>query len=326
MSNLDKKTDALNQSGAFLQIHTLNQLKNRNWYTEIESPRTVAPFVSDPKEQREILYRGDPNRMRAEKFPEAVRLSQDFSNKEETSLDIYAGRTVGRDTKTFSFRICVEVKKNDPRYVDWCFFQLKPKVESIRVITNCIQSIGHINLIKLGETTNHGNDIHVQLTKFDNWGFLKHDITDFALALKNETIGNDYFKSEKTIIDDATRQAIKGTYGTVIEHVIQQVVTGDGYSNSPDIFIPIIVTNANLFLCKFDPNDVDSKTGHITKDPKFEPKDIIVYEYPTPKEVQFPEPLSSRLGSEHRKEIMKWQVLIMSPKGFAKFLDEIDKI
>jgi len=241
-------------------------------------------------------------------------------------VDIYAAKTVGREQQTFSFRICVEVKKNDPRYVDWCFFQLKPKIEHIRVITNCIRSIGHINLIKIGETTNHGNEILVQLTKFDKWNFLKYDISDFALALKNEVIGNDYFKSEKTVVDDATRQAIKGTYGTIIQHVIQQVVTGEGYSNSPDIFIPIIVTNANLFLCKFDPDDIDSKSGHITKNLEFEPRDIIVYEYPTPKEVQFPEPLSSRLGSEHRKEILKWQVLIMSPKGFSEFLDNINKI
>lgn len=121
---LNKKTEALNQSGAFLQIHTLNELKKRGWYTEIESPRTIAPFIYNPKDQRKILY-SDPNRMSAEKFPDAVRASQDFSNKEETSIDIYAGKSVGNTTAHYTFRLCIEVKKNDPRYVDWCFFPIR---------------------------------------------------------------------------------------------------------------------------------------------------------------------------------------------------------
>lgn len=206
------------------------------------------------------------------------------------------------------------------------FFQLEPKRQNMRVITNCMKNIGNVDLINLSKSTRTDNEIFVQINKFDQLTFLIHDVCDFGLALNSEKVKKEYFQSEKTIVDGAMRQIIKGAYGTIIEHITRQVVSCEGYSNTPDIFIPIIVTNAKLFLCKFDPKDIDPELGHITKDPDYVTKDVLIYEYPTPKEVQFPEPLSSSSGSEHRKHILKWQVLVMSPKGFIEFLNAIDNV
>ncbi len=323
--NLDKKTESLNKSGAFLQIHVLNELTKRMWGTEIESPRTISPFVADPKDQRHILYKQDPNRLLAEKFPEAINASQNTSSRQETSLDIYAGKFFHLVSEEYDLRFCIEVKKNDPRYSDWCFFQLEQKREKMRTITNCIRSIGDVDLLRVGETTRYGNEVFLQITKFPHWHFLEHDVSDFAVALRNKDIDNEFFKSEKTKIDEGLRQIIKGTYGTVIEHITHQIVTGEGYDNRPTVFIPIIVTNANLFLCKFDPNDIDPESGQIKKDPQYVEKDILIYEYPTPKEVQFPEPLKGNLDPLRRRQILKWQVLIATPKGFVGLLDDIEK-
>ena len=165
-----------------------------------------------------------------------------------------------------------------------------------------------------------------QTNQYHHWNIFKKEISDFAIALQNEKVRGDYYRSEKTKVDESARQIIKGTYGLIIEKIVNQVATGRDYDNSPLIFLPIIVTNANLFLCNFDLDDIDSKTGHITKDPEFKPVDSIIYDYPAPKEVQFPNPLASNLTAEFRDHVSKWHVLIMNPGGFVDFLDDVDKI
>ena len=52
----------------------------------------------------------------------------------------------------------------------------------------------------------------------------------------------------------------------------------------------------------------------------------MIYEYNSPKTVQYPEPLFGNLQPEIRRATSKWYVLIMSPKGFVTFLNEITKI
>lgn len=323
MTIKDKKTKALNQSGAFLQIFVLTELIKRNWDVEIETPRTFAPFVEDPINKREILFRGNPNILESSEFPEAVSQSQDPTHRNETSLDIYAGKVILFGTKTATIRLCIEVKKNDPRYVDWCFFQQEKQQGSMRIITNCIRSIGRVDLFRVPPASRHSNDIFVQTHQLKNWKPLDNQISDFALALHGEEINKEYYRSEKTRVDEAARQIIKGTYGTIVDHIVHQVVTGQGYSHNPDVFIPVIVINANLFLCEFNAKDIDSKSGQIKKDPKYIPLDSIIYEYPKPKEVQFPAPLAGNLDSLSRRYAQKWHILITSPNGFVNLLENI---
>lgn len=323
MTNYDEMTQKLNQSGAFLQVHVLNELKKRNWDTEIETPRIVAPFIQNPVKLRDLLNRGDSNRINADEFPHAVSLSQDHVNKEELSLDIYAG-----NKKQFGFlRLVIEVKKKNPDYVDWCFLQLEKKKEPMRVINKSINAAhGYPTLFHVGETTRYGNELFVQIDQFPQWTYLKKEVSDFAIALKEKKVGKEYYKSEKTEIDRSVIQILKGLYGTINEHVIHQVVSGKGYDNLPDIYIPIIVTNANLFLVDFDPNDINDETGQISKNPNYISVNSIIYEYPTPKTIQYPEPLNAQLNEISRLRLLKSQVLIMNTKGFSEFLSEIESI
>jgi len=329
MTELDDKTKSLNQSGAFLQFYVLNELNKRDWSTLVETPVSVAPFDMHP-ERHPLLYKKllIDRKIPADKFSQAVLESQNKAMKVETSVDIDAGKLIELKFESYNvlFRLCIEVKKNDPRYSDWCFFQHKVNSEPMRLIQKTITSVGRVNLFKVTENDRHSNPIYIQTNQYPFWDLFKKEIADFALALQNKDINREYYKSEKTKVDEAARQIIKGTYGLIIEKVMHQVTTGENYSHNPDIFIPIVVTNANLFLCKFNPNDIDPKSGHITKDPKYESIDSIIYECPKPKEVQFPDTLGSDLPAELRDHVTKWHVLVMSPKGFSEFLDGIDKI
>jgi len=142
---LDEKTEKLNQSGAFLQLHILNEVTKKGWGSEIETPRTVMPFTKNPISLRKILYEGDPNKMDAEKFSEAVIESQNHNAREELSLDVYCG-------KTFDFanvRLVIEVKKRNPDYVDWCFLQLEKNASPMQIITKQLENKGNTTLFHI---------------------------------------------------------------------------------------------------------------------------------------------------------------------------------
>jgi len=268
MTKLDKKTNSLNQSGAFLQFHILNELNKKNWATLVETPVSVAPFNKKPETHPLLQSQLETERtIPADKFSQAVLESQNQTLKTETSVDIDAAKTIDLKFNPVNvrFRLCVEVKKNDPKYSDWCFFQQKINTEPMRVITKTLRSEGRVILFSVPENDRHHNKIFVQTNQYHFWKIFKHDIADFALALQNENVKKEYYRSEKTKVDEAARQIIKGTYGLIIDKVLNQVSTGDDYSNNPDIFVPIVVTNANLFLCKFTPKDIDPKSGHIKK-------------------------------------------------------------
>lgn len=327
--SLDKKTNSLNQSGAFLQFHVLNELNQRGWETRVETPVSVSPFNKNPASHPKLARADRFDRViSADQFPQAVLESQNQTMKEETSVDIEAWKTIDLESEPQKarFRLCVEVKKNDPRYSDWCFFQQKINQEPMRVIKKTLVREGRVGLFYVPPNDRHQNEIAVESKHYPSSGIFNHKISDFALALQNEEVRRDFYKSEKTIVDEAARQIIKGTYGLIIEHVVNQVTTGRDYDHFPVIFLPVVVTNANLFLCKFNPKDIDSHSGHITKNPEYEKMDSIIYEYPTPKEVQFPEPLSANLSSEFKDWVQKWHVLIMSPSGLVSFLDKIENI
>lgn len=127
--------------------------------------------------------------------------SLDLTNREETLLDIYAGKEINGIKGKLFWRLCIEAKKNDPRYNNWCFFQFENKQESMQVISSCIQNIGLVDLIKVDQTNKCGNETFVQVNKLD-YDFLNAYLSDFAIALKEKEVERDYFKSEKSVVDN----------------------------------------------------------------------------------------------------------------------------
>ena len=163
MADLDKKTQSLNQSGAFLQFHILNELNKRNWSTKVETPVSVSPFIKHP-ETHPLLYKTllATRQVPADLFSQAVSESQNQTMKEETSIDIDAGKTIPIEfDPSIHFRLCIEVKKNDPKYSDWCFFQQKINSEPMRVIQRTITPVGRVDLFRVSPSDQYSNPIFV---------------------------------------------------------------------------------------------------------------------------------------------------------------------
>jgi len=98
----------------------------------------------------------------------------------------------------------------------------------------------------------------------------------------------------------------------------------ESYSSKIESYIPIIVTNANLKICDADPSQINPKTGQMISEPNYVDVDSIICECGRPKSVRFPHPQFTKISEEHKKESSKWQVLILSPGGFIKFLKTLE--
>ena len=321
--SLGDSTKSYNESGVFLQAHVNQELKKLSWDVIMEHPVVVAPFRKNPRilyHQREPVREVDP-----ERFVQALHDSQNSFELSERSIDVVGARML--DEKR-ALKLSIECKKLNPKYTEWCFFNQQKSSRRLNVIMKSIDNAGIVNLFQVPETTRYGNKIFMFL--FDRFGdndFVPKTFADFAIAMTNEKIHGDYYKTEKTVVDMACRQIIEGTYGLTLEVLVSQILSGSLYDyERTDIFIPIIVTNAKLKFCDFDPEKIDPKTGHLTEEPKYEEIDSIIYEYNSPKTVQYPEPLFSSLKPELRKATAKWHVLIMSPHGFTEFLKGTEKL
>lgn len=318
--SLSDKTNSLNQSGAFLQIHILKQLTDHRWTANPEYPVTVSPFISEPKKQQIIdaRFRSGATFVDPTTFVTAIQESLSKSEVKETSIDVVGFKTIGSG----DFYLCIEAKKLNPQYIDWVFFKQEVKSDVMNLILHTYDSKAIVQLFTTVPTNLFVANTYYEIRNADDWKPTKHEVTDFTVALTNSKISGEYFKSEKTIIDQAARQIIEGTYGFILDKIIENIQKGEKVvsDNGNEIFIPIIVTNANLYICDFDQKDIDSISGHIRKDPIFRKVDSVIYECATPKTVQFPNPLSSNLSLEQRKALKKWHVLILSPKGLDDFL------
>jgi len=281
-----------------------------------EYPIHLSPFLDLPK-KNPIIH----SRIIAGRIPEplsfvrAANESMDKTTVKETSIDVIAGKTVNQ----YCFNLCIESKKLDPRFSDWVFFQQLEYKQGFHYFRRSYFANGEPILLSTPEL---GSQKETFLTVNKAIADFKYPICDFVLSLKNKEIERDYYKSDKTKVDESARQIMEGTYGFMIERILHHILQNEpilGRSDT-DYFIPIVVTNANLFMCDFDKDSIDSSSGHLKKEPVYTPVDGIIYECPVPKTVQFPDPIEANTTSVENNLIRKWHVLILTPKGLTEFL------
>lgn len=326
-SKFEDITKSLNQGGAFLQIHVNQELLNHKWPgTVIEYPTKAKSFVSNPNEDAAVKTRVSEHGMvHPQTYVKAVLKSQNEFEIEESSIDVIGSRSMNNK---IVHTLCIEVKKLDPKFIDWIFFRINSKKKNMRVITRTVLKSGLVNLFKIPSMFQHfEKENYVTISEFNNWTPLEHEISDFAVATNANKIPTEYFKTDKSKIDESSRQIIQNTFALIIEKILYDINQKEPtIAQCDEIFIPIIVTNASLWFCDIEPKDIDPLTGHVTKQPNYKQLDSVIYELPNPKSIQFPEPLSSKLTTTQNILARKSHVLVLTPKGFRNFLDELDTV
>lgn len=187
----------------------------------------------------------------------------------ESALDLRADLTI--HPQGYLLSLVIECKKNNPDFVDWVFFQKRPLQKQQNEILVAESYFSYPSQIKVRR---------------------KEAALNWPLTSKGrETRGSysgkktgDITKTSNAAISDASYQVALATQALLLEDV------HDGSARSPNgahVYIPVIVTSARLFIYRFDPHDVDGKTGEIPFDKVIvQQRPYLFFEYPVPKHLQ----------------------------------------
>jgi len=234
----------------------------------------------------------------------------------ESTLDIRASRNVG------DHRICllIECKKNNPEFVDWIFFQ-KPSQRSGKEFI-------------VSEVGNALRDPPAQ--GWNTASVIRHLTSTFPVADEAREPRATYLdwknsgsktKTSNSAIQDASYQVSLAKQAVVKEDGdISERLGRSSTSAQPPwhkkLYFPTIVTTASLFVCEFDPKEVDPGTGEIAPGAAtVTPRDTVVFEYPLPRHLQFS---PGDIGASYKEGIVdlftRLHIMVVQSRYFPTFL------
>src|SRR5690349_21582652 len=195
----------------------------------------------------------------------------------ESNLDIRAEYQEGESITT----LLIECKKNNPDFVNWVFF---PKTRPSGESSICVPRITYSPWPepRPGWQVNSSiATLGVPLRLADEARETRSGYLDFKAGSKTKT--------SNAAITDAAWQVALATQFVYFEEVRFSRTLGQSGAapNMPyrsQLFLPSIITSANLFTCDFDPSDVDPATGEVPFN-KAHLKEVpaIIFEYPLPR-------------------------------------------
>ena len=215
----------------------------------------------------------------------------------------------------------IECKKNNPEFSNWIFFK---KREQSPPFFRYLYS----------EKDNPINRIqhHLTVKKID---LIQLPITDDAREVRGDYQGNkkgDKTKTANNSIWDSAYQVTLAMQAIILEEA-------RNFLNRPlgdmkKLFLPIILTTANLMLATYDRQIVNPLNGEISwNNVEFEARDYLIYEYSIPTHLQYNPYVLSQIGGIIRpsfndsirqsEQIVRSPILIVQSGKFQEFLESI---
>lgn len=232
----------------------------------------------------------------------------------ESSLDIRADR----EYPTAKLSLIIECKKNNPELANWVFFPAVATGDDWFTVSI--------------------NQAIVAPPPATNWNVTSGlrgmaasaVLTDEARETRGDylqTRTNIKTKTSNAAISDASFQVALAKQAIVaeearFENAIGASATTPKAGPHSHIFVPVIVTTANLFTCKFDPLDVDPHTGEIPfANAQLQPRSRLVYQYGIPKQLQnVPSDLAGTLSDGQLARFTRMHIVVVHSSDFANFL------
>lgn len=293
--------NALNQNSDLLHIYIVKKLKSEKYDVLSRYPVSASPFLDnlyDDKSNDSSEHISNKNA-----FVKYARKISSTTAMTKNTVDIVA--SVQLSCPTEKLHLCIESK--DLNCSDWVFFKLNDTSKDLRDFqTTDIFNDDDDSVLLL--TPKSPDKKSFCLRTRERPGF-NYSIYDFGVSLSNK---EEYFKSEKTEIDESAHHIIEACSGFMLDYFLENIV-----DNNNAVFVPIIVTNAKLYTCDNYDNLFDKETGSRTVNPDLHPVNGIVYECPIPPTVRFPD---ISLNSKNNSVRRKWHVLIVNPKGLNDLL------
>jgi hypothetical protein len=216
--------------------------------------------------------------------------------------------------ETQRLTVPIEVKKANPDLVHWVFFPTRYDLP--------VQVRRH-RRIASGETVWH----------------LRQDLATLPVEATACSVGRELrgdYAARKT-------QNWTLTSNTAIREAAMQVATADrilvwddwsrgtkagltGNQKWPAmrVFIPMIVTTAELFLCRFDPAAIDPASGELPWNAAtFEAVPQLVYEYPLPPRFQLDDEVKVYADGSFERSGTRLNIVVVNSRAFQALLREL---
>jgi len=233
--------------------------------------------------------------------------------------------------------LLVECKKNNPEYTDWVFFPT----------TNLAPTFPSIRALKYGLAETHPT--HPWVVRSDIL-YLVPPPNIPITGDGRETKGNyqakweqsqkngkqlpkDFTKTSNAAITDAAYQIALATQALLHQERRNQEALAAGKVHPmpswSHVFLPLIVTTANLWTCQFPAEKVNSITGEIPfSEVQYKTHPYLFYTYALPPILQF-HPAEDR--SEYRsdakwEELARFSILVVQSAAFPDLLTHLSRM
>jgi hypothetical protein len=238
---------------------------------------------------------------------------------EASELDIRAQLDVGE----YRLTLLVECKKRNPEFINWvCFLKHPntlsgPSTASIRTIDTIPQP---------ARVTGWRPEAATVLV---TWpaplaNEAKETRGKYDLSKKGDTT-----KTANVRVRDTACQVVLATQAILEEEVrFCRALSGHQPAQPPPykkhILIPTIVTTANLFICGFNPADIDVTLGEIPRSKAtLSPRSHLLYEYPLPRSLQAPpSDLVSVLTTQTLDFFTRMPILVVNSGALRQILEQ----
>jgi hypothetical protein len=236
---------------------------------------------------------------------------------EQSALDVYAQLA----KQTILLTLLIECKKNNPGFIDWIFFH-HPDLKRPKHFTGSL--IAH----KPVEGVENKWETIANLSPMASLDWIA---TSDAWETRGTYLGNkdgDKTKTSNAAISKAAHQVALATRAVFQEELSNSMALST-HVKMPyvhQIFIPTIVTTAKLFTCKFDPKDIDKKTGEIPYEKAvLEEQPYLLYEYPLPVHFHLaPLDKASVLKTGNKDFGTRMDILVVNSSKLPEFLSRLE--
>lgn len=241
----------------------------------------------------------------------------------ESVLDILAESRIG----TALLAMPIECKKANPEFVNWVFFEKQNAPKDTSMYINQVNNLDK-KPRELGWTsTPQIQSVHskVKIPIAEEGRETRANYSEY----KKTHDPSKVTKTANNAITEASNQVALATQSIFNEEMqyCQMLAGLNTQENKPyefSLFLPTIVTTAQLFLCKYDVNGVSSATGEIKYDKaKLEQVPYLIYEYPLPRSLQNSPEAKQSVFHTNPEIFNRMHIAVVQSSSFDLYLNEI---
>ncbi len=217
----------------------------------------------------------------------------------EGTIDVFA---VAKITNNTSLCMCIECKKSDPREKHWVF--------EVRTTGEEIYPFVYYDTNQ--NALNYEKNIFFPSLGYDGMKFFDKAIQTFQF---NENTGS-LSRTQSEMAYNSLKQANQALKAFAPAH--KEIFKFLNSDPTNILFLPVVVTTANLLIADYKPEDVSWETGEVEGDKiELKSKDWVHYEFPLP--------VSLKVAGRGGLEFEKRPSFVVKADKFADFIEGLLK-